>query len=165
MAKAEQDNVGYRFGLSHPRGFGGNASDADSYEEISLQNVERARERTSDPICFFAKSRNRQRFSGLSFRFTFRFNFRCPCSGCGTECGLRGSFTRSRPSLFLVLARRVELIAPERTQVAGSGIAGCWSRHVQAGRLCKIPRDEQAVRHLQIPRGPRAGIERVKRLT
>src|SRR5882757_4442597 len=59
----------------------------------------------------------------------------------------------------------MELIAPEGTQVARSGIAVCWSRHVQAGRLCKIPRDEQAVRHLQISCGPRAGIKRVKRLT
>src|SRR5712671_4506797 len=59
----------------------------------------------------------------------------------------------------------MELIAPEGTQVARSGIAGCWSRHVQAGRLCKIPCDEQAVRHLQIACGPRAGIERVKRFT
>src|SRR6266850_3323911 len=164
MAKAEQDSVGYRFGLCHARGFCGNASNADAHEEVSLQNVERARERTSDPICFFAKSRNRQRLSGLSFRFTFRFNFRCPCSGCGTECGLLGSFARSRPSLFLMLARRVELIAPERTQAARSGIAGCWSRHVQTGRLCKIPCDEQAMRHLQIACGPRAGIKRVKRL-
>src|SRR5258708_35861817 len=105
----------YRFRLCHARGFCGNTSNTDAHEEISLQNVERPRERTSDPICFFAKSRNRQRLSGLSFRFTFRFNFRCPCSGCGTECGLLGSFARSRPSLFLVLARRVELIAPERT--------------------------------------------------
>src|SRR5438270_10952890 len=58
----------------------------------------------------------------------------------------------------------MELIAPEGTQAARSGIAGCWSRHVQAGRLCKIPCDEQAMRHLQIACGPRAGIERVKRL-
>src|SRR6267154_1908584 len=165
MAKAEQDSVSYCLGLSHARGFCGNASDADAHEKISLQNVERSRERTPDPICFFAKSRKRQRLSGLSFRFTFRFNFRCPCSGCGTECGLLGSFAHSRPSLFLMLARRVELIAPERTQAARSGIAGCWSRHVQTGRLCKIPCDEQAVRHLQIACGPRAGIKRVKRLT
>src|SRR5258706_11878145 len=59
----------------------------------------------------------------------------------------------------------MELIAPEGTQVARSGIARCWSRHVQTGRFCKIPCDEQAVRHLQIACGPRAGIERVKRLT
>src|SRR6266436_6705393 len=59
----------------------------------------------------------------------------------------------------------MELIAPEGTQVARSGIAGCWGRHVHTGRLCKIPCDEQAVRHLQIACGPRAGIERVKRLT
>src|SRR6267154_4363669 len=59
----------------------------------------------------------------------------------------------------------MELIAPEGTQVARSGIAGCWSRHVQTGRLCKIPCDEQAVRHLQIACGPSAGIECVKRLT
>src|SRR5258708_30228382 len=45
----------YRFRLCHARGFCGNTSDADAHEEISLQNVERPRERTSDPICFFAK--------------------------------------------------------------------------------------------------------------
>src|SRR5437868_1160644 len=59
----------------------------------------------------------------------------------------------------------MELIAPEGTQAARSGIAGCWSRHVQTGRFCKIPCDEQAVRHLQIACGARAGIKRVKRLT